>query len=156
MSEPIRFVALGRPQTKGSTRSFAHKATGKIVTIGDNPKTKSWQAVVAWSANAAPGVHRAAQPVGVSVGIEFVLSRPKSHYRTGRNAHLLKDSAPCHHVKKPDLDKLTRAVFDGLKGVAYADDSQVSDGRRFKRYARPGEPEGAIITLVYLAAGCGA
>ncbi len=30
-----------------------------------------------------------------------------------------------HHTKKPDLDKLARALKDALKGVLYHDDAQV-------------------------------
>lgn len=34
-------------------------------------------------------------PAGaVAANIEFYIDRPKGHYRTGRHAHLLKDSAP--------------------------------------------------------------
>ena len=31
-----------------------------------------------------------------------------------------------HHTKRPDLDNLIKSIKDGLSGVAYKDDSQVS------------------------------
>jgi Holliday junction resolvase RusA-like endonuclease len=51
----------------------------------------------------------------VSVFIDFYMPRPKS---------LPKKTT--HHIKRPDLDKLARAVLDGLtEGGAWLDDSQV-------------------------------
>jgi len=62
----------------------------------------------------------------VKVELTFGMLRPKGHYRTGRNAHLLRVGAPARPAGKPDLDKLARAVLDGLTaGGAWKDDSQV-------------------------------
>ena len=49
---------------------------------------------------------------GVSFEVTFVFEKPKSATR------------PAPWVK-PDLDKLIRAVLDGLTGIAYEDDCQV-------------------------------
>jgi crossover junction endodeoxyribonuclease RusA len=43
-----------------------------------------------------------------------------------------------HMTKKPDIDKLIRAVLDALKGVAWCDDSQVVSVYASKRYGQPG------------------
>ncbi len=48
----------------------------------------------------------------VKVQLDFVMSKPKSAKRAFPSV-------------KPDLDKLVRAVLDGLTGVVYEDDSQV-------------------------------
>jgi Holliday junction resolvase RusA-like endonuclease len=48
----------------------------------------------------------------VKVEIDFIFNRPKSVTRE-------------FPTVAPDLDKLTRAVLDGLTGVAYVDDAQV-------------------------------
>ena len=45
---------------------------------------------------------------------------------------------------KPDLDKLIRAVLDGLTGVAYVDDSQVILIQATKTY---GINEGVWVTV---------
>jgi len=67
------------------------------------------------------------------------LKRPKGHYRTGRNSHLLRDSAPLYPAGVPDLDKLCRAVLDGLTmGGAWKDDSQVINLHAVKKYGVPG------------------
>ena len=51
--------------------------------------------------------------------------RPKSHYRTGKNSHLLATKSPEFHTQKPDADKLLRCALDALTGVVWNDDSQV-------------------------------
>jgi crossover junction endodeoxyribonuclease RusA len=62
----------------------------------------------------------------VAVHVKFVMPRPKHHYRTGRNAHLLRDSAPEYPTGKPDLDKLCRALLDSLTAAGVVkDDAQV-------------------------------
>lgn len=45
---------------------------------------------------------------------------------------------------RPDLDKLVRAVFDGMTGPAFADDAQVTKLVAEKVY---GNKPGAIITV---------
>jgi crossover junction endodeoxyribonuclease RusA len=58
---------------------------------------------------------------GVRVELRFILPTPKSRPRV------------LPHVR-PDLDKLVRAVLDGLTGVAYVDDAQVTSLTAVKRY----------------------
>ena len=62
----------------------------------------------------------------VSVDVVFTFARPKSHYGTGRNADVVKESAPEHHTQAPDSDKLSRLILDSLEmaGVL-VNDSQV-------------------------------
>ena len=86
----------------------------------------------------------------VVVGIVFWLRRPASHYRAGRNCHLLRASAPAVPVTRPDIDKLLRSTLDGLTGAGiYADDGQVSGLDVHRRYADPhaGQKPGADITI---------
>lgn len=74
----------------------------------------------------------------VAVRITFTFDRPKSHHRTGRNAHLLKDTAPLFPSAKGggDVDKLQRACFDALTDAkVWADDALVVDVRARKVYA---------------------
>lgn len=60
-----------------------------------------------------------------SVMLTFTFARPKSHYGTGRNAAKVLPSAPDQHTQHPDLDKLTRLVFDALTvAQVWADDAQ--------------------------------
>jgi crossover junction endodeoxyribonuclease RusA len=61
----------------------------------------------------------------VKVSIVFRMPEPKSNKR--RWPHV-----------RPDVDKLARAVLDGLTGAAFADDCQVVDLRASKVYGQPG------------------
>lgn len=75
----------------------------------------------------------------VQVGLEFMFTRPKSHYGTGRNANRVKDSAPSRQTSYPDIDKAVRLVCDALviAGVL-RDDSQVAQVSAQKRYGARG------------------
>jgi Holliday junction resolvase RusA-like endonuclease len=56
----------------------------------------------------------------------FAMPRPKSHFGTGRNAGILKSSAPKAHTQTPDLDNLLKFVMDCLNHCdVWLDDKQV-------------------------------
>jgi crossover junction endodeoxyribonuclease RusA len=86
-----------------------------------------WRDSIAWHARQAAGPARWDGPVHVD--LTFVFVRPAAHYGTGRNARVLKPSAPAFPATRGqgDVDKLARAVLDALtaSGV-FLDDSQVS------------------------------
>ena len=50
-------------------------------------------------------------------------------------------------IQRPDSDKLLRAVFDSITGVAFWDDSQVTHITAHKRRAAFGEQPGARVTI---------
>ncbi len=83
----------------------------------------------------------------LSMDLEFVFIRPKGHYGTGRNAGVLKKSAPEHHIKKPDNDNLQKFVKDCLNGEAYGDDCQVVFVSAKKRYVDSGESPCTLIRI---------
>lgn len=68
------------------------------------------------------------------LALTFFRPRPKGHYGTGRNAGVLKDSAPDFPTTKPDGLKLARSVEDALTGVVYLDDALIVEGVQRKRY----------------------
>ena len=125
----IQIRVNGTPAPQGSKR---HVGNGRMIEM--SKAVGPWREAVRaetqriylgrpdWDTAAAGTCGR---PVDVSV--TFVLARPKGHFRTGRNAHLLRDTAPTFPAGKPDIDKLARAVLDGLTaGGAFADDGQVA------------------------------
>ena len=66
----------------------------------------------------------------------FKYKRPKSHFRTGANSHLLKRDAPQHPVAKPDLDNIIKAYLDILTVAGVIkDDCQVIRLEACKVYA---------------------
>lgn len=82
----------------------------------------------------------------VRVDVTFALRRPKSTIIDGVRWNLTKEPTP-PHTKKPDRDKLLRAVGDAMTGIVYVDDSQVIAGDTRKRYAYLGETTGALIIV---------
>src|SRR5690606_25696178 len=72
----------------------------------------------------------------------FTLARPRSHYRTGRNAHLLRDSAPARPTGAPDLSKLARATEDALtEAGVWKDDAAVVEYRRLAKVYPGSDPD---------------
>lgn len=94
--------------------------------------------------------------VPVSVSLVFRVSRPKSHYGTGRNAKTLKVSAPLAplagytgaklRTKVGDVDNYAKAVLDEMTGHFYYDDSQVVELFATKLYADD-QPPGVTISI---------
>ena len=72
----------------------------------------------------------------LAVRLVFVMPRPKSHFRAGRNAHIVKDGAPQHPHQ--DIDNLAKGALDVMTGRVYEDDRQVIDLSASKTYGDPG------------------
>jgi Holliday junction resolvase RusA-like endonuclease len=126
----ITFEVIGIPAPQGSKTPWGSEA---------NPNTRPWRAAIA---AAAAEAMKGAEPLAgaVSLWVRFVFPRPKGHYGTGKNAAKLKASAPFHVAKKPDLDKLVRAVCDGMSGIVFRDDSQVAILSAAKFFGAIGTP----------------
>jgi Holliday junction resolvase RusA-like endonuclease len=136
----LAFTVLGRAQPAGSKRAFQHSKTGRVVVVDDAAGSRPWKQQVAGEAL----THRNGDGLLTGeLGLElaFFFARPKSHYRTGRNSHLLKDSAPSRPVVKPDTTKLVRGVEDSLTGVVWRDDAQVVHQVADKFYGDPARVE---------------
>lgn len=97
----------------------------------------SWRARKAMRENKIHEVHLG--PVALT--IEFTLVRPKATPKR-------RETPPA--IKKPDLDKLQRAVLDSLTGHVYQDDSQVNRIAASKRLAEIGETTGATIFVEFI------
>lgn len=122
---------VGLPAPQGSKNAFNNPHTGKAQMVESaSKKLTPWRQDVKQAARdalAAAGHYEIpADGVGAAVDITFLMPRPRGHYRTGRNAHLLRDAAPLRPTTRPDVDKLIRSTLDALKvaGV-YRDDSHV-------------------------------
>lgn len=76
----------------------------------------------------------------LALSVTFVMPRPRGHF--GKRG--LRDSAPAYPTTRPDVDKLSRAIMDALKHVAYRDDAQVIMKQVTKVY---GERPGAHVVL---------
>lgn len=67
--------------------------------------------------------------------LEFYCKRPKSHYKTGKNAHILKDTSPQYNTNNKDLDNMVKFILDALNDKLYIDDCQIVDISCKKLYA---------------------
>lgn len=133
----LSFTVWGVAQPKGSTRAFVPKGWTRPIVTSDNPKNKGWQQLVAEAAGRARDKCGSALLEGpIKLRVAFYLPRPKSLPRK-----------VVHHIKKPDVDKLLRSVKDGLKSVAWHDDSQVVDARALKFYADEGVAPHARVVI---------
>ena len=88
----------------------------------------------------------------VEINVTFLFARPKNHWSESLSKiDQLKPSAPRHHSIAPDVDKLCRALLDGLSakcgGNVLKDDSLVARITAEKRYAYAHESTGALVLL---------
>lgn len=130
----MRIIAYGKPITQGSkTRTRYGMYDANTATL------KPWRERLHHAAlEALDGRPRIDGPVVVDV--TFWFDRPQNHYRTGKNAHLLRDSAPAFPDNKGsgDVDKLQRACFDSLTSAGiWRDDCQVVKVNAVKRFCDP-------------------
>lgn len=129
------FEAVGRPPVQGSMRPVVSRSTGKVfLKPSSGDRLGEFRHDLAVAVRRLEGFQRIEGAVAVSLLIH--LERPKTHYRTGRNAHLLRDNAPARPLGKPDVDKVLRAVLDGLTSAGvWRDDAQVVSEATSKVYA---------------------
>lgn len=143
MARELTFTVRGLPVAQGSARAFVVGNRAIIATQANNPRSPlgAWRTAIATEARAAMGF----EPLfdgPVYVDVFFGMPRPRSHYlpaNSRRPIPLLRSEAPLAHSGKPDLDKLSRAMFDALTNVVWRDDGQVAELRARKGYMdRPG------------------
>jgi crossover junction endodeoxyribonuclease RusA len=151
----LTITVLGTPAPQGSKRGFVNQKTGRVVIVEDSKqKTKTWrQDVLSAAVDALPdGWH----PIDGPVWIEayFYFKRPASHFGSGRNAGVLRASAPEFPAVKPDVDKVLRATLDALAAAGcFANDSRVVSVRAEKRYVDEFHRlQGAVIEVSALDA----
>ena len=120
----------GKPAPQGSKRHV-----GRGILIESSKELGPWRERVALAAHShAPGLSTG--PVGLT--LKFVMPRPKSAPKLS--------TPPA--TKRPDLDKLIRAILDALTGVWFADDSTVTAVYASKRIADLDEAPGVHISLL--------
>ncbi|MFG3709506.1 RusA family crossover junction endodeoxyribonuclease [Micromonospora sp. NPDC047730] len=158
MTGPLILKVYGLPGPQGSKTSYG---PGRMVE--SSKKVKPWRADVRFAAEEAISCDCPDQCGGLLPGypldgplfvrMVFTFVRPKSHYRTGRNAHLLRDSAPAQPQGAPDLSKLLRSTEDALTSAgAWRDDARVVEYERAAKVWAGEDPEaldapGALIVV---------
>jgi len=126
---------MGEPVPQGSVRAFVTKSGRPIITHS-NKNTKEWRQRIATEGQAKRPIHWDMDQA-ILLNIDFLMPRPKSLPKK-----VIED------VKRPDLDKLIRAVMDALTGIFYQDDSQVIHIFASKKYVGKNDTPGVTITVI--------
>lgn len=130
VASAIEFTVYGTPRPQGSMRSFWKPGMVRAVITSDNSKLKPWRQQITEMALSLNAMKIEVGPVRVE--LDFYFSRPKSAAkRIGMTV-------------KPDIDKLTRAIFDSITGVLIRDDSQITHMNVRKHY---GDPERVVVRV---------
>jgi crossover junction endodeoxyribonuclease RusA len=149
----ITIDVTGTPAPQGSKAAFVDRR-GKARTKESSRAVRPWRNAVIGDVFEIVHAYNHAHPdnrwqalvAPVRVQVRFYTRRPHSHYGTGRNAGVLKPTAPRFVTTTPDLDKLLRSTFDGLKEAGvYRDDSLVVKVIAEHLYAN--QRPGAFITV---------
>lgn len=119
----ISFFVDGRPIPQGSMKVI----NGYIIHT-QGSALAAWRSAIALGARHAGALPRDG---AISIDMTFFMPKPKTVTRS-------------HPTVAPDLDKLIRAVLDGLTAIAYRDDGQVISITARKDY---GERIGVDISL---------
>lgn len=136
----------GRPAPQGSKnarpiykgRGKDRQFTGRVAQVESSAAVAPWRTDIRAAAAKARS-DQLAETGPMLVTLMFVMPRPTSTPKRRTPAA----------VKRPDLDKLIRAVLDavGSAGCVWTDDSQVVDLHATKRIAELGETPGCRITI---------
>jgi Holliday junction resolvase RusA-like endonuclease len=110
----IAFKVEGKPIQQGSMRAFNNH-----IVHNKSKELMAWRLLVALAAKRA-----GCTPIAgaISISMKFAYARPRT----------VKREFP---TVPPDLDKQIRSILDALSGVAYIDDSQVTEISATKEYA---------------------
>ena len=144
----FKLTVYGVPQPAGSKRAFIPKNGTRPVVTDANPGARDWKNTIAKEALAAMNGSGLMEGPLFAHFI-FVLSRPKSHYGTGRNARQLKPLfVHAMPIGRPDTTKLIRGAEDALLKIVYFDDSQIVKQMGNKVYGDP--PRVEIVIQHYV------
>jgi len=134
MTFMVTFMVEGTPIPKGRPR-FARR--GKFVSTYSPKTTVDYECKVSDSAKLAMG---ASEPLETPVGayIYITLPVPASYSKKRTQACLSGEERP---TKKSDIDNYCKAIFDGMNGIVFVDDSLVVSLHATKVYGTIGMVE---------------
>lgn len=135
MAGLVSFFIPGRPFAKQRPRSTRR---GVTYTPKETVSFERQVGIIARPMFAVPFA------CAVRVEIEARFGIPKSWAKYRREA-----ARGAWHTQKPDLDNIEKAILDGLNRIAFADDAQVAEVRKAKRWVDPDE-EGTLVSILSL------
>jgi crossover junction endodeoxyribonuclease RusA len=120
MNGPIKLIIPGLPAPQGSKTRMPNGALVESSSATGRAKFNDWRTAVAVAAWHAYDEHGCIDWPAVSLEVLFRFQMPKSRPATARQAGSL------WKVSTPDLDKLVRALGDGLvRGGLLPDDNRI-------------------------------
>lgn len=125
----ISFTVPGTPVGKG--RPKVASRGGRFAQLYTPEKTANYEGLVAHSGQVAMN-GRDLIAGAVSVRLDIRLPVPASWSKRRQSQALDGQVLP---TKKPDIDNVEKAIFDGLNGVVWNDDVQVVEVTKRKRYS---------------------
>lgn len=134
----VEFFVPGKPAPQGSKRHV-----GRGILVESSKEVGPWRERIALAAHNAmtEGGSAPIDKCALVVDLGFVMPRPASTPK--------RSTPPA--IKRPDTDKLARAVLDALTHTVFTDDSAVVDLRARKRLAELDETPGVRITVSVVA-----
>jgi Holliday junction resolvase RusA-like endonuclease len=128
MTFMVCFDIEGNPIPKGRPR---FRRTKTFITTYTPKKTLDFEDQVKKASQDSMGnVEPLETPI--SVYLYFRLPIPQSYSKKAVEACL---SGSQRHVKRPDLDNLAKSVLDGMNGIVFKDDSQITSLHCTKVYS---------------------
>lgn len=113
--EFIKFVVLGQPQGKARPRLTTRGVYARAYTP---KKTVEYEELIRFSYRSS--LKASEKPIRMWINAYY--SIPKSFNKAKRQQAIDNVIKPC---VKPDIDNVTKCVFDALNGIAYTDDAQI-------------------------------
>jgi len=130
----LEFFIPGIPRPGGSKRFLGMSKKGHAIIADDCVKGKDWRASVAFGAREAMQ-NNIPTDDALCVRMTFHVLRPKGHFRSGANSHILKPTAPKFPTTKPDVLKIARSTEDAMTGIVWKDDAATVTLVLKKRYS---------------------
>ena len=121
----VEFYIPGEPVGKGRPR---FTRTGRTYTP---EATANYETLVKIEYQRQVGLERFPDDAALKMEIEAQFSIPKS---ASRKKTELMATGVIRPIKKPDWDNIGKIVADSLNGIAYRDDSQITEAAVWKRY----------------------
>lgn len=141
--EAICFTIPGKPQGKARARTFYNPKTKGMSSVTPE-KTVLYENLVATCYMQQAGDESFADDDCLRVRIQAYFEPAKSISKVKRKGMLEGVILPS---KKPDIDNIVKAVLDALNGVAYRDDTQVTELHVRKQYGEKPRVEVCIEKL---------
>lgn len=144
----LRCLIDGKAVPQGSMNAGVTKS-GRPFVYPANKNLKPWREHVSQCVkNAEINPSPNGDYVAYSLRLTFYYVRPQSHYGSSGGAPYLKVTSPLYHAKKPDLDKLIRAICDGLTDSgAIPDDSMIWSITAQKQFCDPDQGDHVLVEL---------